>query len=275
MRRAFLLLSVLAFAVALGWRIQAQTSIGVTPSWLRFLASGYEGSLACSSGTCLLSDEVWVSSFTVLAGATAYSNSGNGPILIRSPGTCTIAGTLGNGPNTFGGSGISNNGDFGGGGGGSGAGLTVPGSSGFRSVGNGGVPIENGGRPGVPPGGIGGVGDTPNPHQYHEILSAGSFWPSGGLGGHGGGAIILVCNVINFTGTIDVSGGAGHPPTADNSGAGGGGGGGYVILSANSYTANTGVIHVSGGPGGSCNGHPGCGVGGPGGNGWSMAIDIQ
>jgi hypothetical protein len=289
MKTVFWSLSVLTLAVGLGWRIQAQTNIGVTPSWLRFLSSGYEGEghHSCFSGNCSLTDEVWVSTFTVAAGATAYSGTGLGPTIIRSTGTCTIAGTLGNGPNTLGGAGIYPYGDFGGGGGGSGAGLIAVGHTGASSIGNGGVPIVNGGSPGVPPGGSGGIGQTPNTHQYHVLLSTGGYWPgggsagapgggpAGGLGGHGGGAIILVCNVINFTGTIDVSGGAGHPPGADNSGAGGGGGGGYVILSANNYTANTGVIHVAGGPGGSCNGHAGCGAGAPGGNGWSMAIAIH
>ena len=97
----------------------------------------------------------------------------------------------------------------------------------------------------------------------------------GAIGGNGGGVVILVCDSINFTGTIDVSGGPGKPSVANNSGAGGGGGGGYAILSANTYLANTGVIKSGGGPGGGCNGSGGCGAGGQGGNGWSMEILIQ
>jgi hypothetical protein len=85
----------------------------------------------------------------------------------------------------------------------------------------------------------------------------------------------MVCNSINFTGTIDVSGGAGHQPTANNMGAGGGGGAGYVILSANSYVANSGVIKTGGGAGGSCGSFTGCGAGGNGGDGWSIEILIS
>jgi hypothetical protein len=287
MRRTFLFLSLLAVALGLCLRTPAQTRIGATPPWLKFLGNGQNGAKVCPSGTCFVTDEYWYSSFTVAAGATVYSQSGNGPLIIRSTGPCTIAGTVGNTPQIGGSLGINVYGDFGGGGGGGGGGATVSGHSGFWTVGNGWVEIANGGHPGVAPAGTGGAGETVKPPQYRPLLSAGSFWPAGGspggkgggpgggAGGNAGGPIILVCDSINFTGTIDARGGTGAPPTANNSGAGGGGGGGYVILSANSYTANSGTILTTGGPGGSCSGFTGCGQGGPGGNGWNVAITIE
>jgi hypothetical protein len=285
MRRAFPFLSALAFTLLFSARTQAQTSIGVTPGWLRDLGSGQGGDYSCTSGQCNLGEEQWFSSFNVSAGATVFT-AGNGPIIIRSTGACTIAGTLAATPNDNPGLlGVSNAGDFGGGGGGGGGG-TAAGQFGVTTVGVGGSPIVPGGLSGAPFGGNGGTGATTNPPQYRPLLSGGSFWPvggsrggrggsSGGLGGQGGMTAILICNSINFTGTIDVSGAAGSPAPANSTGAGGGGGGGYVILSAFTYTANSGVINVSGGPGGSCNGRSGCGAGGTGGNGWSIAIAIQ
>jgi hypothetical protein len=288
MRKILLVLSGLTLVLGLCLRVSAQTSIGVTPPWLQDLADAEDGPLSCSSGTCFLTDEHWVSSFTVSAGATAYSLSGNGPTIIRSTGACTIAGTLANSPNTLPGSlGTPGDGDFGGGGGGGGGGQGAPGQPGFFSLGNGEIPIVSGGVGGMPGGGAGGNGGSTVTPQYRPLLSSGSYYPgggsiggfgggpSGGLGGSGGGAIILVCGSINFTGTIDVSGGAGSAPAANNSGAGGGGGGGYAILSTSTWVANTGVIKTAGGAGGSCNGFTGCGAGGSGGNGWSIAITIE
>ncbi len=294
MRRGLVFLSLLGLAFGLCLRTPAQisvgitpVSIGVTPGWLRNLANGEGGAYSCTSGICYITDEKWVSSFNVSAGAIAVSGSADGPIIIRSPGACTVAGTISNSPNTGGGGGINVEGDFGGGGGGGGAGATAAGQGGPLDVGDGWVEIANGGRKGAPPGGAGGNGETPNKLQYRPLLSIGSFWPAGGsLGGagggpgggqpgNGGGPVILVCQSIDFTGTIDVSGGPGGPPTANNSGAGGGGGAGYVILSASSYVATSGTINTTGGPGGSCNGFTGCGAGGNGGNGWSKAITIE
>jgi hypothetical protein len=287
MRRGWVFLSLSGLAFGLCLRTPAQTSIGVTPGWLRNLGDGEGGAYSCTSPICYITDEKWVSSFNVSAGSIAVSGSADGPIIIRSPGTCTVAGTISNSPNTAGGGGINVPGDFGGGGGGGGAGATAAGQGGPFDVGDGWVVIANGGRGGAAPGGAGGTGETPNKLQYRPLLSVGSFWPAGGsIGGagggpnggqpgNGGGPVILVCQSIDFTGTIDVSGGPGAPPTANNSGAGGGGGAGYVILSASSYVANTGTININGGPGGSCNSFTGCGAGGNGGNGWSKAITIQ
>jgi len=282
-KRVFPFVSVLAVAVGLCLRTPAQTGIGVTPGWLRYLGPG-GNPYSCSSGTCHLADEHWLSSFNVSAGATLAVGSTFSPLIIRSTGSCTVAGTIANNPKV--GGGIVLHGDFGGGGGGGGAGEFRNGNQGWVGLGNG-SEITGGGRGGVAPAGSGGNGESTNPGQYHLLLSAGSFWPgggsvggsggstAGGQGGDGGAIVILVCESMNFTGTIDVSGGAGSAPTANNGGAGGGGGGGYVILSASTWVANTGTINTTGGVGGSCAGFTGCGAGGNGGNGWSMAITIE
>ncbi len=115
MRRGLLFLSLLGLAFGLCLRTPAQTSIGVTPDWLQYLGDGEGGAYSCTSGICYLTDEKWVSSFNVSAGAIAVSGSSDGPIIIRSPGTCTVAGTISNSPNTGGGGGINVYGDFGGG----------------------------------------------------------------------------------------------------------------------------------------------------------------
>jgi hypothetical protein len=275
----------LGLVLGLCLRIPAQTSIGTTPGWLKNLGNGAGGAWSCTS-TCNITDEKWVASFNVAAGAVAYSKAGNSPITIRSTGPCTVAGTIGNTPNIGGSVGITTYGDFGGGGGGGGGGATAHGHSGYWTVGNGWVEIAGGGLGGAAPAATGGNGETPNVLQYRSLLSSGSFWPAGGslggvgggpgggLPGNAGGPVILVCGSINFTGTIDVSGGPGRTNTAINGGAGGGGGAGYVILSTTTWIAKTGTINLNGGPGGVCT-FNGCGAGGNGGNGWSMAITIQ
>ena len=274
-------LCLIVFIAGISLAAQAQGT--ATPAWLSFVADGSAGSFSCTTGTCNLGDERWVSSFNVSAGATLVVASNNGPLIIRSPGTCNIAGMISNSVNTGNGGGVLNEGDFGGAGGGGGGGA-LAGRGGLESVGPGGLPIVNFGSKGAAGGGAGGNAQSTTTGQLHELLSGGTFWPNGGgtggvgggngsgasgaQGGNGGGPVIFVCNTINFTGAIDVSGAPGSPATADNTGAGGGGGGGYVILSAVNFTNKAGTINVSGGPGGSCNGHVGCGPGGTGGNGW-------
>jgi hypothetical protein len=283
MKRVLSILSVIAVVVALGVGLSAQVSL--TPGWLRFLGDGTAGAYSCTSGTCVLGDERWFSSFNVSAGATLVTTGQNGPIVIRSTGTCTVAGTMSDSPNSGAGVTITGAGDFGGGGGGGGGGAAA-GKAGLTTVGDAGVPINAGGAAGAASGGNGGNGGGSGTAQYHLLLSSGTFWPvggsmggaggsSGGAGGWGGGPIVLVCNTIDFTGTIDVSGGPGGASPGNNSGAGGGGGAGYVILSAVNYTANTGTINTTGGAGGSCNSNSGCGAGGNGGNGWSVAWTIH
>jgi len=261
---------------------QAQT--GLTPAWLKWLGNG-KNNFNCTSGTCKITDEIWFNSFNVSPGATVVNAGGNGPLIIRATGACTIDGTvIANGSPTWG-SGITGNGDFGGGGGGGGGGKAA-GISGKTTVVITGIPVVNGGPGGIAGGGNGQNGISPATTQYNAFLSNGSSWPGGGAaggrGGSGGGAgglggtpVIFVCNTIEFSGTIDVSGGTGGNATADSTGAGGGGGGGYVVLAAVSFTGNTGTMNTSGGLGGSCNGHLICGAGGNGGNGWSTSINIQ
>ncbi len=268
-------------AGCLGLTGQAQTSS--TPSWLKWLGNGVN-SFNCTSGTCRITDEIWFSSFNVSPGATVMNAGGNGPLIIRATGACTIDGTvIGNG-NSLGG-GISGSGDFGGGGGGGGGGAAA-GQIGRTTTVISGIPIVNGGPGGSAGGGTGQNGGTPSRAQYQSFLSNGSPWPggggaggrggsAGGLGGDGGTPIIFVCNTIEFSGTIDVSGANGANATADNTGAGGGGGSGYVVFAAVSYLGNSGTIKVNGGTGGSCNGHANCGSGGNGGSGWSTSINIQ
>lgn len=281
MKRVFSLFFLLAAVVGTSLAAQAQNI--QTPTWLRFLANGSAGPYSCTSGTCVLGDERWFTSFNVSPGATIVSKANNGPFIVRSTGTCTIGGTISNSVNTAGGGGVLNKGDIAGGGGGGGGG-TKSGSAGWNGVGDQNVPIVSGGTAGSAGGGAGGNAASPGPSQYHVLLGSGSMWPvggatggaggsngagtAGGMGGNGGGPVILVCNTINFTGTIDASGAPGQPAPVNNTGAGGGGGGGYVILSAVNFTANTGTITVSGGAGGTCGSYSGCGAGGNGGNGW-------
>jgi hypothetical protein len=280
------LLCVLVVGFAMGVGVQAQQA---TPEWLRFLGDGSSGTYSCTSGQCVLGDERWYSSFNVSAGATVVSTANNGPFIIRSTGTCTVAGTISNSVNTANGGGILNTGDFGGAGGGGGGG-NIAGKTGLNSVGDGNIPIVTAGSGGAPHK-SGANAASPPLTKYRSLIAGGTFWPvggatggagggngtgtAGGSGGNGGGPVLLICQTINFTGTIDASGAPGAPAPADYTGSGGGGGGGYVIFAAVNYTANSGTIKTGGGPGGSCGSHLSCGPGGAGGNGWSYAITIH
>jgi hypothetical protein len=283
MKKSRSVLWATAILAALSMRSQAQGTM--TPGWLRFLGDGSAGPYSCTSGTCILGDERWFSSFTVSAGANLVTTGQNGPIIIRSTGTCMVAGLMSDSPNSGAGVTITGGGDFGGSGGGGGGGSSA-GKGGLSTLADANLVINAGGAVGASSGGNGGNGASPVAYQYKLLLGGGTFWPvggamggqggnGGGAGGWGGGPIILVCNTIDFTGTIDVSGGPGGASPGNSSGAGGGGGAGYVILSAVNYIANTGTINTSGGRGGSCNSNSNCGAGGNGGNGWSVAITIQ
>jgi hypothetical protein len=253
-----------------------------TPQWMTWLGNGTT-SYSCTSGKCNLTGDNRFTSFTLSAGATLI-NIADGPLIIRATGTCTIAGKVSGSVNS-GALGIGGNGDFGGGGGGGGGG-TLSGMSGKTTVVVPGIPLVNGGFGGSAGGGNGATGFTVYENQYHMLLSSGSSWPGGGAaggqGGSNGGAgglagtpVIFICNAIQFTGSIDVSGGNGANAPANDTGAGGGGGGGYAILAAVSYTSTSGTINVNGGVGGSCNGYTNCGSGGAGGGGFSVTMTIQ
>jgi hypothetical protein len=265
--------------------LAAQAQSVPTPVWLTWLGNG-TNSFSCTSGTCKVSNEIWLTSFNVSAGATVVNVGGNGPLIIRATGACTINGTIiANGSNTLGG-GITGNGDFGGSGGGGGGGKLVAGIAGKSTTVISGIPLVNGGPGGAIGGGAGQNGGVPVLNQYQSFITDGSPYPGGGaiggaggagggLGGDGGEPVIFVCDSIVFTGSIDVSGQNGGNAPRVNTGAGGGGGAGYVVLAAVSWGANTGTIKANGGAGGSCNGFAGCGVGGNGGNGWSTFVTIQ
>jgi hypothetical protein len=272
--------AVLYLICCLGSMGEAQTV--KTPTWLSSLGSGTTN-FTCSSGTCDLTGQSLYSSFTVSAGATVL-NTGSGPLIVRATGTCTINGTVSGNPNS-GAGGIPGNGDFGGGGG-AGGGGTLAAVNGKTTAVVPGVPIVNGGIGGRAGGGNGGNGVSVVQGQYRMFLSTGGAWPGGGAvgsqGGSNGGAaglggtpVIFICQTIEFSGAIDVTGGTGGNATAANTGAGGGGGGGYVVLSAVTYTKNTGTIITKGGTGGNCNGFAGCGTGGNGGSGFSMLWTIK
>jgi len=239
------------------WQAGPATSSSA-PFWLRYLGDGNEGAYTCTSGTCNLYGEHWYSSLSVSSGATLAVNGGNDPLILRVTGACTVAGTISGATDSqyayFGGAG-------GGGGGGSSAGGAGGGATWNALV------LAIGGTAGTAA--AGGIGDSAFaefgsvPAASNTFLSAGSFWPLGGnhggaggnsgpAGGNGGSGLILVCGSINFTGTINASGVAGAPSTANNMGASGGGGGGYAILATPAYTANTGELNAAGAPGGNC-----------------------
>lgn len=258
----------------------------VAPVW-RYFGDGSEGAYSCPSGTCPLYGEHWYSSVNIAAGATVVqTSSAAGMLVIRSTGTCTIAGTVSVSANTGGAAGSTVTGLAGGGGGGGGggaAGGTAGSAMSFGAV----------GAAGASSGGAGGNG-TQLVAQYVKVFLAnghagmnsgatsqlggskgGAGGSTGGAGGAGGGYVAIVCRAIDFTGTIDASGANGGNSTGNSVGSGGGGGGGLVVLSALSYPHNTGTINVAGGSGGSCGAFTTCGAGGNGATGNSAVLTIR
>jgi hypothetical protein len=98
---------------------------------------------------------------------------------------------------------------------------------------------------------------------------------SGPVAGRGGGFLALLCDSINFTGTIDASGQAGVASTGNNIGASGPGGGGLLVMAAHTWTTNTGTVNLAGGSPGTCGSYTGCGPSGTGGTGTSYSATIQ
>jgi len=253
------------------------SSSSAVPGWLGFQGDGSEGALSVPSGNVNLNGEHWYSSITIAAGASVTFVSQNPPLILRSTGACTIAGSiLANGVMGA----VTNYGASGGGGGGGAAGGSAGSNAGIGTAGGSGGAI----------GGVGGAGNPTLASMYNIFISGfgpntqalvagGTIEPfggskggqggsAGGAGGAGGGAVILDCASMNFTGTIDASGAVGGASTGNSIGAGGGGGGGFVIMRSPTWTANTGTINVGGGAGGSCGAFTGCGAGGAGGTGW-------
>jgi hypothetical protein len=249
------------------------------PPNLQFLGDSSEGAYTCTSGSCSIQyGEHWYSSFNISVGATVSGTGSpnNTPLIIRSPGTCTIAGTFSND--------ARNNASNWGGGGGGGGGGTAAGTAGFAAMGG-----SGGGIAGALSGGTGGTGTLIAGISTQHLLvgsllltstnvspvmtfggSGGGAGGTGGpVGGYGGGMIIMACEALNITGTISASGANGAPSTANNMGASGGGGGGVIILRSPNLT-NSGTVSVTGGTGGSCGTFTGCGRGGNGAAGWTM-----
>jgi hypothetical protein len=262
---------------------------GVTP-WLSYVGDGSEGAYTCTTGTCALSGEHWYSSFNVSSGAIVSQNVGtNLPLIIRSTGACTIAGTISVSPNTGSAAGMTASPAYGGTGGGGGGG-TLPGNAGYPS----GIGAYPGGPGGTASGGAGQNGYGPvSPPYLRTFLThgpaglingsmatyggtqGGTGGSSGPVAGRGGGFLALLCDSINFTGTIDASGQAGVASTGNNIGASGPGGGGLLVMAAHTWTTNTGTVNLAGGSPGTCGSYTGCGPSGTGGTGTSYSATIQ
>lgn len=100
--------------------------------------------------------------------------------------------------------------------------------------------------------------------------SGGKNGNNSGAGGEGGGFLVILCDELDFTGTINANGNAGGNGVDS---AGGGGGGGSVIIGYRALIANSGTINVTGGAGG--NGGGGAGNGTAGGNGYSKVFTMN
>lgn len=232
----------------------ANVLINAVPPWLQFFGDGSEAAPNCTAG-CSIGGEHWYASFNLPVGQT-LTITGSNALSIRSPGTCTIAGTV-NAAGTI--AGASNWGGSGGGGGFGAANGTGGSSSGVSGGGTGGTSGVSGGN-----------GSATNVIFYRTYITGGSTsayvanisagiaiqgGAAGGVGGSSGGAagkggqtVVFSCGTINFTGAINANGSAGGAGGA-NTGGGGGGGGGIVLLRSPNMT-NSGTINVAGGTGG-------------------------
>jgi hypothetical protein len=247
------------------------------------------------AGAITLGGDHNYSSFTLGAGATInivedFNSAPSSTLIVRSPGTCTIAGTIN-------GHGAANPvytiGGVGGGGGGS------PAASGLQALGVISPSLDfNGGAGGVSgnPGGSGQDG-TPLADVLQQFIlddmpstvdSSGGM-PGGagagaanpfnchnaqpGNGGCAGAGLVLACRKIDFQSTaiVDLRGQDGFAGAAGPNGGGGGGGGGYFVTYAIAYIhspASSGTVLLDGGAGGAAGGST-AGAGGRGSAGWS------
>ena len=290
---AFVILFGSLFVLTGNSHAQATLLLNDAPAWMHYFCDSSEadpnGSLASIQGAHCFP------SFTVPAGTTlTISNllsvagtprdSPRGALLAMVDGPCTILGTIDASASNTG------YGDGGGsGGGGGGASTATSGQRGFLSMVFGSASYVT-----VAAGGVGGTaatagtaGASPTSASQKWIwntgyafgVAGGSAGGPGGVGsggaaiaGNGGGGVELICESIDFTGTIKVNGSAGANGTQGGGGAGGGGGG-VVMMAARSYTSNTGTIIANGGSGGT--GDTGAGAGGAGGPGWSKQFTLQ
>ncbi len=247
------------------------------------------------AGSVTLAGEHHYANFTLREGAAIniienFSAPPSSTLIIRSPGRCTIAGTINgrgaaNAVYTIGGAGgggggspaasglqalgvISPSLDFSGGAGGS---MGNPGGSGQDGAAlAGGVKRfilddlpstvdSSGGMPGGA--GAGAV----NPFNCHNAEP--------GDGGCGGAGLILACREIDFqsTAVVDLRGQDGFAGASGPNGGGGGGGGGYFFTYAIAYihSPNSGTVLLDGGMGGAA-GDSTAGAGGSGSPGWSQ-----
>ncbi len=250
------------------------------------------------SGTVTLGGEHSYASFTVQAGGTVnivenFSQPPSSSLVVRSPGTCTIAGTIN-------GRGAANPvytiGGTGGGGGGN------PGAAGLAALGVISPSLDfsgGGGGAAGNPGGAGQDGTALNEalrtfvlDEMSAVVDSSGGMPGGagagaanpfdchnaqpGNGGCGGGGVVLVCREIDFQATAIVDlrgqdGFAGASGPGAGAGGGGGGGGGYFFTYAIAYIhspANSGSVRLEGGAGGA-GGDGTAGSGGRGSPGWS------
>jgi len=272
----------------------AQTTLFLTdaPSWTHYFCDSPEpdpdGIASLQGIHCYPSLTVPLGAVLTVTGAASSvgvpEDSPRGTLQALVNGPCTIAGEINAAANQ---TGVGNGGGSGGGGGG--AATTTAGSAGGASnlFGNFRVAIAAQGGLAGPIATAGKMGSTPTSVTQRWIWNTantlgvlgggaggngGAGGGSGGIGGGGGGGVVLVCNSIDFTGSINASGGNGGAGTAGG-GGGGGGGGGVVILATPAYVANSGVTFVNAGTGGAAS--AGAGAGGPAGAGWSKFFTLQ
>jgi hypothetical protein len=290
---AIVALSAALAAVTLGTYVPPPRQV---PAFFNYFGDGSEPD-PNPSGTVTLGGEHNYASFTVAAGTTVnivedFSQPPSSTLVVRSPGTCTIAGTIS-------GHGVANPvytiGGLGGGGGGN------PAAAGLQAVGVISASLDfNGGAGGAAgnPGGAGQDGAAlPEPIKTFVLDAMISLFDSSGAmpggagagaadpfnchnaepgnGGCGGAGVVLVCREIDFqaSAVVDLRGQDGFAGASGASAGagGGGGGGGYFFTYAIAYIhspANTGTVKLDGGQGGA-GGDGTAGAGGKGSAGWS------
>jgi len=261
------------------------------PAWMHYLGPGNETDPNVTTSATIQGLHYYAN-FTVASGGTLTVGSTNGSatpqdfpafgLIVVSPGTCTVAGTIA--ANAIFNHTSNIGGDSGGGGGFGAANGVVGNTSIYYGIAAFSPIVIFGGAAGT----SGVSGGTPGAlllqneeftashawaHGSCGGASGGAGGSTGGAGGNGGGCVELICDTINFTGTINVNGGNGGAGGA-STGGGGGGGGGFVIEAAETYTANTGTINTAGGAGGAI-GTGTSTAGGTGGAGWSAVYTLN
>lgn len=253
-----------------------------------------------ASGTTTLGGDHNYANFTVNAGARVnivenFNNPPSSTLIVRSPGTCTIAGTIN-------GRGVANPvftiGGVGAGGGGN------PSAGGLEALGVFSPSLDFNGGAGGTLGNPGGAGQDGVPlaspittfivDELGSVVDSSGGMPGGagagaanpfdchnaepGNGGCAGAGLILACREIDFqaTAVVDLRGQDGFAGAAGSGagGGGGGGGGGYFFSYAIAYIhspASSGAVLLDGGAGGA-GGDSTAGAGGTGSAGWSRSF---